>query len=242
MHILLINPNSTASMTDQIRESARRSAFPGTVIEAVNPAGTPASIEGHADEAVSVPALLDAIRAGEARGALGFVIACFDDPGLAAAREVASGPVVGLCQAATHVATIIAARFSVVTTLPRSVPIIEDLLRQYGAAHKCRSVRSVDMPVLALEAEPVLAEERLMREIEAARDLDGAEAIVLGCAGMSDLCARLQARSGMPVIDGVSAAVKLAEGLVGGGYRTSKIGAYDYPRPKSSPPLAVCAG
>ena len=132
-----------------------------------------------------------------------------------------------------QVATTIAARFSIVTTLPRSVPIIEDLIRHYGAEHQCRSVRSVDMPVLDLEIEPERAEERLMREIEAARDQDGAEAIVLGCAGMSELCARLQARSGMPVIDGVSAAVKLAEGLVGGGYRTSKIGAYGFPRAKS---------
>lgn len=242
MHILLINPNSTVSMTEQVRDSARRCAFPGTRIEALNPGDTPASIEGHADEALSVPALLDAIRAGEARGAQAFVIACFDDPGLAAAREVATGPVIGICQAAVQVATTIASRFSVVTTLPRSVPIIEDLLQAYGAGHRCRSVRAVDMPVLALEENPALAEERLMREIEAARDHDGADAIVLGCAGMSDLCDRLQARAGMPVIDGVSAAVKLAEGLVGGGYRTSKIGAYDYPRVKPGSRTTARAG
>jgi allantoin racemase len=242
VHILIINPNSTASMTDQVRESARRSAFPSTLIEAVNPSGTPASIEGHADEAMSVPALLDAVRAGEARGAQAFVIACFDDPGLAAAREVASGPVIGICQAAVQVATTIATRFSIITTLPRSVPIIEDLVAHYGAAHKCRSVRSVDMPVLALEEDATTAEARLLHEIELARDRDGAEAIVLGCAGMSDLCARLQAKSRMPVIDGVSAAVKLAEGLVGGGFRTSKVGAYDYPLVKTAPARAARAG
>lgn len=242
MHILVINPNSTASMTDQVRASARRCAFPGTRIEAMNPVGTPASIEGYADEAMSVPAVLEAIRAGEARGAQAFVIACFDDPGLSAAREVATGPVIGICQAAIQVASTIANRFSIVTTLPRSVPIIEDLVNAYGASHQCRSVRAVDMPVLTLEEEPALAEERLMREIEAARDLDGADAVVLGCAGMSELCERLQARSGMPVIDGVSAAVKLAEGLVGGGYRTSKIGAYDYPRDKGKIALQARAG
>ena len=125
MRILVINPNSTASMTAQIEASARRVAFPGTVIEAVTGEGTPASIEGHADEAMAVPAMLDLIRVGEARGVDAYVIACFDDPGLAAAREVARGPVVGICQAGVQVASTIANRFSIVTTLPRSVPIIE---------------------------------------------------------------------------------------------------------------------
>ncbi len=156
MKILVINPNSTASMTVQIGESARRCAFVATEIETVNPKGTPASIEGHADEALSVPAMLELIRAGEARG-----------------------PVIGICQAAVQVATTIATRFSIVTTLPRSVPIIEDLVEAYGAGHRCRNVRAVDMPVLALESDPITAEARLVREIEAARDQDGAEAVVL---------------------------------------------------------------
>lgn len=241
MKILVINPNSTASMTAQIGQSSRHCAFAGTEIEAVNPIGTPASIEGHTDEALSVPAMLDLIRDGETRGIDAYVIACFDDPGLAAAREIAKGPVIGICQAAVQVATTIATRFAIVTTLPRSVPIIEDLVEAYGASHRCRSVRAVDMPVLALESDPATAEARLVREIEAARDQDGAEAVVLGCAGMSELCQRLQLRTGVPVIDGVSAAVKLAEGLVGGGYATSKIGAYDYPRVKSACTLAQSA-
>lgn len=232
MRILVINPNSTRSMTCQIGESARRAAFPGTFIEAINPEGTPASIEGHADEALAVPAMLELIRAGDARGFDAFVIACFDDPGLAAAREVARGPVVGICQAGVNFASTIANRFSIVTTLPRSVPIIEDLVASYGASGRCSRVRSVNMPVLALEQEPETSEARLIQEILSAREHDGAEAVLLGCAGMSDLCARLATRTGMPVIDGVNAAVKMAEGLVGGGYLTSKIGSYDFPRTK----------
>jgi allantoin racemase len=236
MRILVINPNSTASMTAQIGESARLAAFPGTLITARNPTGTPASIEGYADEALAVPAMLELIRDGEAQDYDAYVIACFDDPGLAAAREVARGPVVGICQAGVQVATTIANRFSIVTTLPRSVPIIENLVASYGAQAMCRSVRSVNMPVLALEQDPETSESRLLHEIRAAREEDGAEAVLLGCAGMSDLCARLQARSGMPVIDGVSAAIKLAEGLVGGGYLTSKVGSYDFPRIKAVAP------
>jgi allantoin racemase len=238
--ILLVNPNSTASMTEQIRRSAVRVAAPGTQIEAVNPSGTPASIEGYHDEAMSVPAMLEAIRAGDARGIDAHVIACFDDPGLDAAREIARGPVVGICQAAIQVAATLAARFSVVTTLPRSVPIIEDLVDGYGAGRRCRRVRAVDLPVLALEANPSQAQARLAVEIRAALAEDRAEAVVLGCAGMSDFCARLSAETGAPIIDGVTAAVKLAEGLVGAGYHTSKLGAYAWPRRKDGD-LAVVA-
>jgi allantoin racemase len=225
MRIHVINPNSTAAMTHTIAQAARAAASPGTEIDAETGTGTPASIEGYRDEAMAVPAMLSAIIAAEARGAAAHVIACFDDPGLAAAREVAKGPVIGICQAALLVAMTLAARFSVITTLPRSA---------YGAAHRCRKVRAVDMPVLALEADPASARARLLAETRLAIEQDGAEAIVLGCAGMADLCNWLSQSAGVPVIDGVTAATRLAEAMAGAGYLTSKSGAYAYPRDKSA--------
>ena len=231
MQLFVINPNATASMTDQIRRAAMRAARPDTVLEVANPTDTPVSIEGYHDEAMAVPAMLAQIRAAEARGAAGHVIACFDDPGLDAAREVAQGPVIGTCEAGVRVAGMIAARFCVVTTLARAVPIIEDRVAHYGAARACRKVRCVDMPVLALEETPREARRALAAQVAKARDDDGAEAVILGCAGMSDLCAELTQESGVPVIDGVDAAVRLVEALAGG-YRTSKIGAYAAPRDK----------
>jgi len=234
MHIRLINPNSTASMTAQALASALCVKHESTQVSAVNPVGTPASIEGQADEAMSVPGLLAEIRKGEVQGIDAYVIACFDDPGLHAAREVAQGPVIGICQAAVQVAMTISRRFSIITTLPRSVSLIEDLVVAYGAERHCRKVRAINLPVLELEENPVEAEQRLVREIELAKREDGAEAIILGCAGMSSLCDRLRAATGVPVIDGVTAAIKLAEALVGAGYMTSKVNAYDYPRVKAS--------
>lgn len=232
MKILLINPNSTASMTETARLSAVQVASAGTDVVAVTVANSPVSIEGHADEARAVPGMLEAIIAGEAAGADATVLACFDDPGLGAAREVARGPVIGIAQAAIQVAMTISARFSIITTLPRSVPIIEDLVDHYGATRACRKVRSVDLPVLGLEEDPDLAYRKLLSEIRKSAEEDGAEAIVLGCAGMAAMCGRLEAETGLPVIDGVSAAVKLAEALAGGGWRTSKVCSYAYPRVK----------
>lgn len=240
MHIRLINPNSTASMTMQALDSALKVKLDSTKVSAVNPTDTPVSIEGGADEAMAVPAMLAEIRKGEATGVDAYVVACFDDPGLNAAREVARGPVVGICQAAIQVAMTISRRFSIITTLPRSIPLIEDLVVDYGAERHCRNVRAINLPVLGLEENPVEAEKLLIQEIEAAKKEDRAEAIILGCAGMSSLCDRLRDATGVPVIDGVTAAIKLAEALVGAGFATSKINAYAYPRIKEKGLLA-CA-
>ncbi|MFN7001961.1 MAG: aspartate/glutamate racemase family protein [Roseinatronobacter sp.] len=234
MQIFVYNPNSSREMTALIARSAEAAASAGSriVTDCARPP-VPPSIEGHHDEAVAVPPMLDALRRAEAEGAQAHVIACFDDPGIGAAREVVSGPVIGIAQAAMQMASILAVRFSVVTTLPRAVPIIEDLARRYGASHALRRVRAVDLPVLALEADPIHAQGLLRAQIMAAQDQDGADAVILGCAGMSDMCDALTLETGMPVIDGVHAAVRLAEALAGGGYRTSKLGGYAWPRDKS---------
>jgi len=233
MRIKVINPNTTSGMTAKIGAAARAVASPGTEIIAVNPDIGPASIEGHYDEALCLPGLLQQVAQGEAEGCDGFVIACFGDPGLLAAREVATGPVVGIAEAAMHAASFIATRFSVVTTLPRTVVIAEHLLENYGMARFCNRVWAADIPVLALEDPASGAYAKLKAEIERALSEDGAEAIVLGCAGMADLCQALTLELGVPVIEGVAAAVKQVEALVGLGLTTSKRGDLAYPIPKT---------
>lgn len=232
MNIWVINPNSTTTMTDKIAEAARRVARPGTQITARSGEGAPASIEGHADEAMALPGLLAAVREAEGAGADGIVVACFDDPGLGACRELASGPVMGICEAAAKAATVIATSFSVVTTLPRSVPIIEEAMRRYGTDHACRKVRAASVPVLGLEEPGSDARAKVREEILRAREEDGCEAVILGCAGMADLTEWLTAETGIPVIDGVAVATTMVEALAAAGLRTGKSGAYAAPNPK----------
>ena len=239
MEILVVNPNTTASMTDKIRAAAEAAASPGTQVTAVNPGVGPASIEGFYDEALAVPGLLAEVAKGEARRVAGHVIACFDDTGLEAARTLARAPVVGIGEAAFHVAALVAGRFSVVTTLGRSIPAIEFNLLKYGLAARCGRVRAAEVPVLALEDKGSDARRRIEVEIEAAKREDRAEAIVLGCAGMVDLAAALSARHGLPVVDGVTAAVVLIESLVRLGLATSKVGGYAEPLPKVVAGLSV---
>jgi allantoin racemase len=233
MRILIVNPNTTAAMTEKIGAAARAVAASGTEIIAVNPPDGPVSIEGYYDEAFSVPGLLAEIAKGEALGVAAHIIACFDDTGLEAARSLASAPVIGIGEAAFHLASMLGHRFSVVTTLSRSIAAIETNLTKYGLATRCAKVRACEVPVLSLDDPSSNASAQISAEIERAKLLDSAEAIVLGCAGMADLAARLTEQHGLPVIDGVASAVKLAEAFGTLGLRTSKIGSYAAPRPKA---------
>jgi allantoin racemase len=229
MRIKVMNPNTTASMTETIASAARLVAAPDTeIVAATSPTG-PVSIEGHYDEAVSVIGLLEEVRRGEKEGCDGYVIACFGDPGLLAAREIARGPVLGIAEAAMHAASFIATGFSVVTTLERTRIIAEHLVRNYGMERHCRRVRATELPVLELENPASNARRVIAQECRRALEEDGSGAIVLGCAGMADLTRAISEEIGAPVIDGVAAAVKLTEALVGLGLGTSKRGDLAYP-------------
>lgn len=232
MHIRVINPNTTQSMTDKIGEAARSVAFPGTEIEALSPTMGPVSIEGPYDEAYCLPGLLDEIRKGEDQGVNGYVIACFDDPGLDAARSIAKGPVVGIAEAAMHTASMLADSFTIVTTLHRAIPVMEHIALRYGFERHCRKVRACDVPVLALEEPGSDARLKLEVEIERALKEENPEALLLGCAGMADLARALSKRFGRPVIDGVAAATGIVQALVQLGHGTSKTGLYAEPLAK----------
>lgn len=227
--VQVINPNTSVAMTRTIGEAARAVAGPATEILAVCPSQGVPSIEGHFDEAIAAIGVLEQVKAGREQGVCGHVIACFGDPGLLAARELAQGPVVGIAEAAMHMATMVATRFSIVTTLPRTVIIARHLLQQYGFEHHCAALHAINLPVLALEDGSGLAQEKVREACIQAKHLDGSGAIVLGCGGMATLARELTLELGIPVIDGVGAAVKMVESLVALGLSTSKHGDLDYP-------------
>ncbi|MGR9157597.1 aspartate/glutamate racemase family protein [Rhizobium leguminosarum] len=231
MRILIVNPNTTASMTEKAATAARAVAASGTEIIAATSRMGPVSIEGHYDGALAIPGLLAELRDRQPAGYDAAVIACFDDTGLEAARTFADVPILGLCESAVATAGFLAQRFTVVTTLERSRVLIDNLVRRYGMGDRAK-VRASDIPVLELEDPASGAIGKLRAEIERALSEDGAEAIVLGCAGMTDLARELQEIYGVPVVDGVAAAVKQAEALVSLGLCTSKRGSYATPLPK----------
>ncbi len=230
MKLLIVNPNTSLAMTAAIAAAAREAAAAGTEIVATQPSFGPLSIEGHFDEAIAAAGVAEQVRLSA--GHDGVVIACFGDPGLDAAREATSAPVIGIAEAAFHAASLLATGFSVVTTMTRTCVIAERLALRYGFERHCRGVHGTDIPVLDLEgggAETLAQIEGVARR---ALERDRSGAIVLGCAGMAALCRELQQRLQVPVIDGVAVAVKFAESLAALGLRTSERGDYAAPLPK----------
>ena len=231
MRILVVNPNTSEEMTNDIGQAARRYARAGTEIETVCPDWGPRSIEGHYEDYVAAVATLEVVRERAAEFD-GVVIACFGDPGLPAAREVSPVPVVGIAEAAMLTACTVAHRFSIVTVLPRVRPFLEDVVRYHGLDSRCASIRTTPLSVLDCERDPSAAEREIVKASRAAIEHDGAEAICLGCAGMGPLDKAVQAQIGVPVLDGTACAVKLLEGIVDYGLFTSRVAAYKEPEPK----------
>lgn len=218
MKILVINPNSDGAFTELIGEAARKTASPGTEILCESAPGAPPFIETSRDEALCAPGMMELVsRHGDADA---FLIACTCDPNLDVLREMTDSPVVGAGESSMLFALPLGARFSVIQTTEGSVQSKRELVRKYGLQDRCSSVR----PIREHGEEPL--EERLLEAARIARDCDGAEVITLGCAGLAGLDRRLEEALGMPVIDGITAGVRLAEALAAGGAFTSRRGKY----------------
>lgn len=228
IRVAITNPNTSAMMTDGIAQAARAAAAPDVEIIAGQSANGPDAIEGPFDGAMAVPGMLARMRDAQEQGAEAHVIACFDDTGLDAARAYLDHPVVGVGEAAMHVAAMLGHSFAIVTTLSQSVPVLKDNAARYGFSTRCCGVLASDIPVLALHDPASGATDIISNQIVAAKAL-GAEAIVLGCAGMSDFAKELEQIHELPIIEGVSAGIGLASLLARQGAVSSRRGVWARP-------------
>ena len=232
MRILVANVNTTSSMTDAIAASARSVASLGTEIVGVTPRFGPDSCEGNFESYLAALAVMDAVTAyPEPFDAV--VQAGYGEHGREGLQELLDVPVVDITEAAASTALYLGRQYSVVTTLDRAVPLIEDRLRLAGLDTRCASVRASGLGVLELEADPERAVTTIVAEARRAVEVDRAEVICLGCGGMAELEERVATATGVPVVDGVRAAVTVAESLVRLGLSTSKVRTYAPPRPKT---------
>jgi allantoin racemase len=244
MRIIAVNVNTSESMTRAIGESARRYASPGTEIVALRPFFGAEAVDCAFESYLSAVAVMDrVVTYGERYDAV--VLAGFGEHGRDGLQELIEQPVIEICEASAHIAMMIGRTYSVVTTLQRSVPAIEDRLALAGLAARCASVRASGMSTLEVDRDPEAAVRAVVEEARKATEIDHAEVICLGCAGMAGLEEAITAELGVPVIDGVGAAVRLAEAVVGLGLRTSKVSTYARPDQKAiiawplSPALAL---
>jgi allantoin racemase len=232
MRILIVNVNTTDSMTEGIGEQARRVASPGTEIIPLTPRFGAESVEGNFESYLAAVAVMDRVVSyPEPYDAV--IQAGYGEHGREGLQELLDVPVVDITEAAASTAMFLGHKYSVVTTLDRTVPLIEDRLKLAGLDDRCASVRASGLAVLELESDPGRAVEAIADQASRAILEDHAEVICLGCGGMAELEEKVRSRSGAPVVDGVAAAVTIAESLVRLGLSTSKVRTFAPPRPKS---------
>ncbi len=226
---LVINPNTSDNMTAEIETTARR-VFqpPWSCVVAPAPAG-PESLESWTDyhlASVSVLPLLD-----RHQDAAGVVLACFGDPGLYVLKEVSQGPVVGIAEAAMSMALLAGAKFGILAGMGRASALMDSMVSTYGLERRYAGTKSLEMRVLDFEADrtrTLAALEKASSELR----MNGAEVLLLGCAGLTGFVDELQQRTAMPVIDPVEAGCRMLQAMHASGLGTSHLGLYARPAPQ----------
>ncbi len=210
--IFVINPNSTEAVTrgiDRACEPLRMTGAPQ--IECVTLAEGPPGIQTQRDVDGVVAPMLRLIAELDPRAAA-FVIACFSDPGLHSARETTRQPVLGIMECGILTALTLGQRFGVIAILPTSIPRHLRTINAMGVSSRLANERAVGLPVVELADESKTAS----RMIEVGKQLagDGANSIVMGCAGMAQYRDRVAQAAGVPVVEPTQAAVAMAVGRV----------------------------
>ncbi|QXI26984.1 aspartate/glutamate racemase family protein [Pseudomonas vanderleydeniana] len=231
MRILIVNVNTTASITEAIARQAQAVASPGTEIVGLTPYFGADSVEGNFESYLAAIAVMDRVLAYD-QPYDAVIQAGYGEHGREGLQELLDVPVVDITEAGASTAMFLGHAYSVVTTLDRTVPLIEDRLKLAGLYQRCASVRASGLAVLELEEDPQRAVDAIVQQAERAVRDDKAEVICLGCGGMAGLDEQIRQRTGVPVVDGVTAAVTIAESLVRLGLSTSKVRTYAKPRPK----------
>ena len=230
MKLLVVNPNSSETVTAAIMASARRAAGTGTELVAVTTKGGTRNIDSafgdYLSGAYMLRTCLEAVRLHQPHGV---VLAGFGRVGIDALKEALDLPVVSIAEASMAVACLLGHRFTTLTMLEQFVPYQQDLVRLYGFEARCASVRAINVNV----EECVTNREETLRQLQAQIQRivaeDRAEVVILACAGLCGYDGELSRASGIPVLDPVAVAVKVAEGLVGLGLRQSKIRKFAHP-------------
>jgi len=221
----LLNPNTTLEHTESMAALALSVLPEGTDVVALTAERGPETIESEVDHSVAGAEIAALVRTHPDLDA--YLVACFDDPGLEAARELTAAPVVGIGESAYRAASLVAARFAVITTLARGVPALEDAVASHGLASRCVGV----LPLAISVAEHERAADAIVSVGRRAVAERGAEALVLACGPMGTTARALQEEVGVPVVEGVAFGALTAWSLWRSGLGTSKAGAYGYPEP-----------
>jgi allantoin racemase len=237
MKLLLINPNVTEAVTSLMAAEAQISVSPGTEITAVTASFGTQYVENRVEAAIAGHAVLDVLAAHMA-GHDAAIIAAFGDPGLAAAREFADIPVLGIEESALLTAWTLGRRIAIVCLTPRLGRWYQECAEEHGLAGRLISVRALDVPIPDISRAKDQLHARLLEECLRAIEDDAAEVIIFGGGPIAGLARETALQIPVPTLDGVSCAVRLAEAIVGLHPRPPTRGTFARPRPKPAQGLS----
>ena len=229
MRILVINPNSSKEITESMAAVLDEVRRPDTQLTVVGTESAPVSIQSARDGALAAPPMLEIIERANRDEVDAIIIACFSDPGLEAAKEVSSALVLGIEETSVHVAAMLGHKYTILTPLKTRIASKEQDVRRFRAEAACASVRALGMTVLETESDPQRTKQRIFEVARAAMEEDGAEVMILGCAGMAGYAADVERELGIVVLDPTSLTLKVAEALVDLKVRHCKHGLFALP-------------
>lgn len=245
MKLLLINPNVSEAVTELMAAEARRSASPGTEIVPATGRFGALYIENRVEAAIAGHAVVEAL-AEHGRGVDAAIVSAFGDPGLGAAKELADVPVVGLCEAALLTAWALGRRYSIVCLTRRLRAWYFEAAAEHGLGGRLGSVRALDVPVTDIVTAKDVLRDALVEQCVRAVEQDDAEVVILGGGPLAGLAREVADLIPVPMLDGVSCAVRLAESLVALAPRPPRRGSFAPPAPKPtrglSPGLTAAFG
>ena len=210
--IAFINPNSTVAMTDSCVETLKSELPEFCQVRGITNHNGPAAIQGEQDGIAAIPGLLAEIEKNPDCDA--FIIGCFDDTGLAEARLTSRKPIIGIGQSAFHLAALRYGKFCVLTTLQISIPVIKQNIEAQGFGNLCKDVMASGIPVLELENNPISAADTLSECIKTIEACEPDIAVVLGCAGMTNVYRRLQARHDLYLLDPIVSSARMINAIL----------------------------
>jgi len=228
MKILVVNPNTNVEMTKQVEKALNRIKRDDTTLDVTNPDFGPAGVASSYDEIASGVELAKIVQA-RGKGYDAIVIACFSDPGIIAAKELCDIPVVGMAEASIHMACLLGNKFTILTTVTKRIPSKAYIVKCSGLESRLASVRAVGVSVEETTGDEGKTKEAVLTEARKAIEEDGAEVIILGCAGMAGYDKDLEEKLGVPVLDPSAVALKMAEAMVDLKLKPSKIGLFAHP-------------
>ena len=237
MKILLLNPNTTAAVTDLLHAAGSKAASAGTELVPVTASRGVPYIATRAEAQIGGAIALEML-AEAGPGIDAAIIAAFGDPGLFGARELFAFPVVDLAEAAMLTACMLGRRFSIVTFAGALAPWYEECVAMHGLSARCAGIRTLDGSFQSISDVQAEKEELLVALANRAVEQDGADVVILSGAPLAGLAAKVRDRIPVPVVDPVAAAVRQAETLAVLKPRKAVAGTFRRPDPKPTIGLA----